>query len=106
MAAVPAGTVDHRAGEAHLRAAGPAVLADPASVVWVVHEPPADPGRLLADAGAPRGHDAARLVPDDHARLALDAAGHRPRRPRGGAVVVQVAATHARGLDLDDRVSG
>src|SRR5262249_17857690 len=61
---------------------------------------------LLGDRGAHSGDDAARLVSRDHARLARDAARHGPRRVRGRAVVMQIAAAHARRLDLEDDVPG
>src|SRR6185312_14087658 len=106
MAAVAARAVDHRAREAHLRPASPAVLAVAAPVIVVVHHALADARLLLGDPGAYRGHDAAGLVAGDHAGLPLDAAGHGSARIGRSAIVVQVAAAHARGLDLEDHVPG
>jgi hypothetical protein len=82
------------------------VLAVAAAVIVVVHHALADPGLLLGDTGAHRRDDAAGLVAGDHTGLPLDAAGHGPGRLRRGAIVVQVAAAHARRLDLEDHVSG
>jgi hypothetical protein len=82
------------------------VLAGAAAVVVVVHHALADLGFLVGHAGADRGDDATGLMAGDHPRLPSDAAGHGPGRLGGGAIVVQVAAAHARGLDLEDHVSG
>src|SRR4029453_11565323 len=98
----PAGAVDHRARQAHLRPAGPAMLAVAATVVVVIHHALTDSGLLVADTGTDLGHDAAGLVAGDHAGLALDTAGHGAGRMRRGTIVVQIAATHPRGLDLEN----
>src|SRR5262249_5307518 len=98
--------VHHRARETHLRPPGAAMLALAAAVVVVVHHALLDARFLLGDGGAQRGDDAAGLVPGDHARLPRDAARHDAARIGRGALVVQVAAAHARGLDLEDHVSG
>src|SRR5262249_72266 len=45
------------------------------------------------------------LVTGDHAGRALDAAGDDATRIGRGAVGVQVAAAHARGLDREDHVA-
>jgi hypothetical protein len=42
----------------------------------------------------------------DHTGLPLDAADHGPGCVGRGAIVVQIAAAHPRGLDLEDHVSG
>ena len=82
------------------------MLAHRAALVVVHHDALADPRHLLADLGADRRDDAARLVPADHRvrvdRQAADrlAPGFRP------AVLVEVAAAHARGLHLDDHLAG
>src|SRR3984893_4992360 len=80
-----AGAVDHRSLEAHLRPARTAVLSVAAAIVMVVHHALADPGFLVGDGGAHCRDDATRIG--------------------RGAVVVQVAAAHARGLDLEDHVA-
>jgi len=82
------------------------VLAVAAAVIVVVHHALADPGLLLGDARAHRRDDAAGLVAGDHPGLPLDAPGHGPGRLGRRAIVVQVAAAHARRLDLEDHVSG
>src|SRR5262245_6032893 len=51
------------------------------------------------------GDDAARLVTGDHASRPLDATRDDAARIDRGAVGVQVAAAHARGLDLEDHVA-
>jgi hypothetical protein len=81
------------------------VLAIAAAVVVVIHHALADAGLLLGDAGAHRRDDPARLVAGDHSGLPLDASGHRLGRLGRRAIVVQVAAAHARGLDLENHVS-
>src|SRR5687768_3568487 len=101
---MPTRTVDHGSREAHLCPARPAMLAVAAAVVVMVHHALADPGLLVGDTGAHRGDDATGLVASNHAGLSLDAARHRPGRMGGGAIVVQVAAAHARCLDLEDHV--
>src|SRR5262249_2509079 len=103
VTAVATRAIDHRPRQAHLRPARPAVLALAAALVVVVHHPLADPRFLLGDGRAERGDHAAGLVTGDHPGLGLDPAGDGPLR-RGGAIVVQVAAAHARGLDLEDDV--
>src|SRR4030095_903561 len=90
----------------HLCPTRPAMLAGAAAVVVVVHHALADASFLLGDAGAHAGDDAAGLVAGDHAGRPPDAAGHGPARIGRGAIVVQVAAAHARGLDLEDHVPG
>ena len=58
-----------------LRPAGPAVLANRAALVMVHHDPLADPRHFLADTGADRRDDAARLVAaDDRVRVDRQAA--------------------------------
>src|SRR5262245_56669857 len=101
----PARAVNDGALEAHLRPAGATVLAVATAVVVVIHHALADTRFLLGDAGTHRRHDAAWLVPGDHSGLPLDAPGHGAGRLGGRAIVVQVAAAHARGLDLEDHVS-
>ena len=82
------------------------MLANRAALVVVHHDALADAGHLVADAGADRGDDAARLVPADD-RVGVD----RQTADRGAArfrpaVLVQIAAAHARGLHLDDDLAG
>ena len=87
---------------AQLRPARAAVLAHRAAFVVVHHDALADAGHLVADAGADRGDDAAGLVPaDDRVRVDRQPADCGPAR-FGPAVLVQIAAAHARGLHLDD----
>ena len=105
VAAVTAGAVDHRSLEAHLRPARAAVLAGAAAVVMVVHHALADPGFPVGDGGAYCHDHAAGLVTGDHAGRPLDATGDDSTRIGRGAVGVQVAAAHARGLDLEDHVA-
>src|SRR5205807_1368285 len=105
VAAMTAGAVDHRSLEAHLRPARAAVLAVAATVVMVIHHALADPGFLASDGDSHCRNDAAGLVTGDHAGRPLDAARDDSARIGRGAVVVQVAAAHARGLDLEDHVA-
>src|SRR5262249_17931351 len=105
VAAVTAGAVDHRSLEAHLRPARAAVLAGAAAVVMVVHHALADAGVGVGDGGAHRPDHAAGLGTGDHARRALDATRDDATRIGRGAVIVQVAAAHARGLDREDHVA-
>src|SRR5262249_13972650 len=100
VTAVAAGAEDDGALETHLRPSRPAVLAGAAAVVVMVHDALADARFLLGDARADGGHDAAGLVAGDHAGRPSDTAGHSPARVGRGAIVVQVAAAHARGLDF------
>ena len=77
------------------------MVAHGAALVVVHHDALADLRLDLRDAGADRGDDAAGLVPGDDRlggdRQAADRlAAFRP------AVLVQVAAAHARGLHLED----
>src|SRR5262245_29510583 len=51
------------------------------------------------------GDHAAGLVTGDHAGRPLDATRDDATRIGRGAVVVQIAAAHARGLDLEDHVA-
>src|SRR5262249_13227306 len=90
VTAVTTGAVDHRALEAHLRPARPAVLAVAAAVVVVVHHTLAHPGFLISDAGAHGGDEAARLVAGDYTGLPLDAPGDGPRRLGPRAIVVAI----------------
>jgi len=71
----------------------------------VVHHALADPGFLVGDGGAHCRDDAAGLVTGNHAGRPLDATRDDSTRIGRGAVVVQVAAAHARGLDLEDHVA-
>ena len=71
----------------------------------VVHHALVDPGFLVGDGGAHCRDDAAGLVTGDHAGRPLDATRDDSTRIGRGAVVVQVAAAHARGLDLEDHVA-
>ena len=77
------------------------MAADGAALVVVDHHPLADLRLRRADRAADRGDDAAWLVAGDGRRARRGeaaglAAGFR------AAVLVQVAAAHARGLHLDD----
>src|SRR5262249_21908674 len=74
-------------------------------VVMVVHHALADPGFPVGDGGAHCRDHAAGLVTGDHAGRALDATRDDSTRIGRGAVGVQVAAAHARGLDLEDHVA-
>src|SRR2546425_12706859 len=76
------------------------MLAAAASLVVVIHHALADAGLTRRHAGADGGDDAAGLMPGDH-HAPLDAPGHLAGR-EGGAVGVQIAAAHARRLDLED----
>src|SRR5262249_55512873 len=70
-----------------------------------VHHALADPGFPVGGGGAHCRDHAAGLVTGDHAGRALDATRDDSTRIGWGAVVVQVAAAHARGLDLEDHVA-
>jgi hypothetical protein len=65
---------------AELGPTGTAVLANGAALVVVHHDALADAGHFVADAGAYRGDDAARLVPCDD-RVGVD----RQAADRGAA---------------------
>jgi len=54
----------------------------------MVHHALTDPGLLLGDAAAQRGHDAAGFVPGNHPGLPLDAPGHGGGRLGRRAIVV------------------
>ena len=97
--------VDDDALAAELGPADTAVLAAPAALVVMDHH--ALTGRRvgLADAGAPRGNHAARLVAGDD-RSALAAQAERRRRVADGAVGMQIAPAHPRGLHGDDHFAG
>src|SRR5690348_3727155 len=91
----------HRLLLAELRPARAAVVADRAALVMVHHDALPDLRLRFTDPGADRGDDAAGLVPGD------DRLGRGGEAADGGpalwpAVLVQVAAAHARGLHLDD----
>jgi hypothetical protein len=80
------------------------VLAVAAAVVVVIHHALADAGFPLGDRGADRGDDAARLVAGDHPGFARDAAGDGAGGLRRGAILMEIAAAHTGGLDLEDHV--
>src|SRR5690348_11716725 len=89
---------------AKLHPAGLALRADAAAAVVMHHRALAAARLLLADARAHRDHDAARLVPGDH-RSAGRLEAER-RRPALGAIGLEIAAAHARGLDLEHHLAG
>ena len=101
MPAVAAGTKHHRSLQAHLRPTGQAVLAATAALIVVVHHSLADPGFVGCHART-HGHDrAAGLVPgNDWFGAALEAR-LRVARLVSRSIDVQIAAAHARRLDLD-----
>src|SRR6202035_5010854 len=91
---------------AELRPARAAMLAHGAALVMVYHDALANPRHLLADLGADRRDDPARLVAaDDRVRVDRQAADRLASR-FGPAVLVQIAAAHARGLHLDNDLAG
>src|SRR5271165_1672539 len=95
----------HRLFLAQLRPARPAVIAHGAALVVMHHDPLADLGLLVADPRAHRGDDAARLVSaDDRIGIDWQTADRRAARFRP-AVLVQIAAAHARGLHLDHHLA-
>ncbi len=104
MRAVPGHAVDRDAAGAELRPADPAMLAHAAADIMMDHDAVADPGNPLGDAGADRRDHAAGLVAGDH--RAADLAQAEPFRPRLGAIGFQVAAAHARRLDLEHDLTG
>jgi hypothetical protein len=71
----------------------------------VVHHALADPGFPVGDGAAHCRDHAAGLVTGDHAGRPLDATSDDSTWIGRGAVGVQVAAAHARGLDLEDHVA-
>jgi hypothetical protein len=82
-----------------------AVLALPAALVVMVHHALTDHTLDLADPRPHRGDDAARLVAGND-RLARTAESECRRLIAGGAVELEVTATHARGLDGQDDLAG
>src|SRR5690606_1674993 len=91
---------------AQLRPAEPAMVAHAAAAVVVVHDPHAGARLGLGHPGADLDHDAARLVAGDD-RLGEIAQAERPLGLAGrGAVELEIAAAHARGLDLQHDLAG
>ena len=106
MGAMRGDAVDGEARAAQLRPAEPAMAADAAAAVVVVHDPHAGARLGLGYAGPDLGDDPARLVAGDD-RLRQVAQAERPLRlARRGAIELQVAAAHARGLDLQHDLAG
>src|SRR5947209_15894528 len=78
------------------------MLANGAAFVMVHHYALADPRHLFADLGANGRDYAARLMSADH-RIRVDRqTADRLASRLGAAILVQIAAAHARGLHLDD----
>src|ERR1700732_4661603 len=91
---------------AELRPARAAMLAHGAALVMVHHDALANPRHLLADLGADRRDDAARLVAaDDRVRFARQAADRLATR-FWPAILVQIAAAHTGGLHFDNDFAG
>src|ERR1700730_11676237 len=91
---------------AELRPARAAMLAHGAALVMVHHDALANPRHLLADLGADRRDDPARLVTaDDRVRVDGRPADRLATR-FWPAILVQIAAAHPRGLHLDDDLAG
>src|SRR5262249_5779478 len=105
MAAVPRHAVDHDAPTAELSPADAAVLAAPAALVVMDHHALARRRIGLGDAGAARGDHAAGLVARDD-RSARAAEAQRRSGVADGAVGMQIAPAHARGLHGDDDLAG
>ena len=87
--------------DAKLHPAGCAMRADAAAAVMMLHDAHADPRLLVAHPRPHRRDDAARLVPGDDRPGAAEPQRRR-RAALGPAVEFEIAAAHARGLDLDD----
>jgi len=81
------------------------MLAHAAAAVVMVHHPLADPRFLFRHAAADGGDDAAGLVPGD-GRIGAAADASRHAAARRGAISMQVAAAHARRLDLEHDLAG
>src|SRR5271156_3251749 len=91
---------------AELRPTRAAVLADGAAFVMVHHDALADARHLFADLGADRRDEAAGLVAADD-RVGVDRKAADRLAPRfRAAILVQIAAAHARGLHFDDDLAG
>src|ERR1700730_8748305 len=91
---------------AELRPARAAMLAHGAALVMVHHDALANPRHLLADLGADRRDDPARLrTADDRVRVDGKAADRLATR-FWPAILVQIAAAHPRGLHLDNDLAG
>src|SRR5579871_2399291 len=90
---------------AELLPAGAAVIALGAALIMMHHDTLADPRFPRSDRGTDRDHDAAGLVPRDHRPVT-----HRNAAALGligrAAVLVQIAAAHARGLHFDHDIVG
>src|SRR5947209_17739583 len=81
-----------------------AMRTDAAAAIMVLHHALADPGLLLRHACADLDHDSARLMAADDGVI-----GHleaERRRPADRAVVLQIAAAHAGGFDLQHNFPG
>jgi hypothetical protein len=103
--AVGGHAIDQETRPAELRPADAAVLADPAAAIVVVHHAHADLGLGFGDARPDRGDHAAGLVAGDD-RLGQIAQAQRPLRLAGcGAIELEIAAAHARRLDLEHHVA-
>src|SRR6185295_7098562 len=103
--AVARHAVDHDALTAELSPADLAVLAVAAALVVVDHHALARRRVGLADTGATRGDDTARLVTgDDGSTRAAQA--QRCGRVADGAIGMQIAPAHSRGLHGDDDFAG
>src|SRR5216684_116271 len=86
---------------AELRPAGAAMVARGAAAVVMHHDACAETRLLLRHAGADGGDDAAGLVPGDD-RVGVDREPADGGAALGAAILVEIAAAHARGLHLHD----
>src|SRR5215470_3103546 len=93
--------INGAAGDAHLRPAAPAMLADPAAAIVVHHDAGADPSGLLVDLAPHRSYHPAWLVTGNDRTLELA----KPKRrgfTAGRAIEFEIAAAHPRRLDFND----
>src|SRR5580704_4991785 len=90
---------------AQLLPAGAAMVALGAALIVMHHDALADAGLLGIDRAADRDHHAAGLVPGDHGAVPHRYSARLGLAP-GAAVLMQVAAAHARRLHLDHHIMG
>src|SRR5579859_457787 len=90
----------HRNFLAKLLPAGTAMIALGTSLIVMHHDALTDPSFLAGNCRTNRSYHTTRLVSGDHRIRILRKARGLARLPLGPAILMQVAAAHARGLHL------